>query len=108
MSPRLKIKTPEQCHTQCSGAFIGDFKHFTHISHTDASILNSQPVNVGWLYNGCTAVQCKVRSGGVIYGKEGFILYVLYGLKLDKISKWKSVSYKGGQGEGGILADKFC
>ena len=108
MPLRLKIKAPEQCHSQCSGAFIGDFKYLTHISHIDASIVNSEPVNVGWLRNGCTAVQCKVRSGGVTYGKEGFRFYILYGLKLDKILKWKSVSYKWGEGEGGILADKFC
>ena len=40
-----KTKTPEQHHSRCSGAFIGDSTYFTHslyisdISHIDASLL---------------------------------------------------------------------
>ena len=40
-----KIKTPEQHHSRCSGAFIGDLTYFTqvfmyisHISNIDASL----------------------------------------------------------------------
>ena len=35
-----------------------------------------------WLKIKWNAVQCKIKSGGVIYGKEGFSFYILYSLKI--------------------------
>ena len=55
---KLKIKTPEQCHSHCSVGFIVDFghisqiglhayfTHFTHISLIDGSTVDSKRVKM--------------------------------------------------------------
>ena len=59
MPLKLKIKTPEQCHSCCSGAFIVDLTHFPHwfscmffISHTYFTyccfIVDSKQVSAVW------------------------------------------------------------
>ena len=47
----------------------------------------------------------KVRSGRVIYGKEGFRFYILNGLKKPKKFWNGNLSVNKGGGKEGILAD---
>ena len=56
----VEMKTPEQFHLSCSEDFIADFQdishigfhacftYFTHISHINASNVDSKEISTGW------------------------------------------------------------
>ena len=64
--------------------------------YINGSVSQQQWSKIKW-----NALSCKVKQGGVDYGKEGLSFYILYGQKIDKILKSKSLSVKGrGKGRG--------
>ena len=45
---KLTIKTPEQHHWHCSGVFIVNFVHISHLILSSVSVVNFERANANW------------------------------------------------------------